>query len=40
MATAIGIVSGTLGLFISMIMIITIFNDKDKIDEEYGGASI
>jgi len=40
MATAIGIVSGPLGLFISKIMIISIFNDKDKKDEEYGGAPI
>jgi hypothetical protein len=40
MATALGIVSGPLGLFISMIMIQIIFNDKDKINEEFGGAPI
>lgn len=36
-ATAIGYVSGPLGIFISKILILTIFDDKDKEEEKDGG---
>ena len=40
MATAVGIVSGPLGLFVSMIMIVIIFDDKDKFDFKDGGNTL
>lgn len=40
MATAIGIVSGPLGIFISKISIITNFDDKDKWMPDKGGSAI
>ena len=40
LATAIGIVSGPLGIFISKILIITNFDDKDKKDYSEGGNTI
>lgn len=40
MATAVGIVSGPLGLFVSMIMIVIMFDDKDKESPFYGGNSV
>lgn len=40
MATAIGIVSGPLGIFISKILILAIFTNKDKLLPENGGSTI
>ena len=39
-ATAIGIVSGPLGIFISQGMILAIFTNDDKLDEDQGGVPL
>jgi MFS transporter, FLVCR family, MFS-domain-containing protein 7 len=39
-ATAIGIVSGPLGIFISQGMILAIFTNDDKLDEDQGGVPV
>lgn len=40
LATAIGIVSGPLGILISTLLIMTMFDDQDKIHPNFGGNSI
>ena len=40
MATAIGIVSGPLGIFISKVLIMSSFENADKIDEGDGGTTL
>jgi len=39
-ATAIGLVSTPLGIFLSQILILLIFKENDKLDPEEGGPSV